>query len=203
MNNTTLAMLACAMLVSRLPGDNVIVSYNFADGTGDAEVSADGITAEPAAWVGITSNHGFDGATGTAYVQTSGLPQPPYQWQVDDQQYLEVTIKAEPGRTFSLDKLTFQFGGTNKSENPRGVRAVVRSSVDNFSTTFPLADQGRVTVAEFTHSPLLSDFEVDLGGGDFNRLNEVTFRFYTGVSGIGIMINACYARIRFFGKVSN
>ena len=198
-----------------------LVRYDFADAVqGQATVDSDEITALAAIWVGMSGRAGFGGEYGDAYVQTSSLPQPPEVNSFGEGRYLEITVKAKPGFVIDLSSLTFKFGGTNASENSRILRTTVKSSLNDYADGLNVMDTGRSDgtaslsgvkqyapnvigggVPSNTESPVMVTLQAKLDSAYYQSRNEVTFRFYTSVSGRGSRIYARYDDIVIEGSV--
>lgn len=195
-------LLFLTILIATSQADeNLIARFSFESGDGYPSEVAKGLRSIPAAWHGMERRYGFDPETGTAFVVTAELPQPPEEWKTDPGKYLEITLEAQPGHTIDLDQIRFKFGGTNRSENSRGVTTELRSSADDFSSTLFVGEQSRISIPQHTTEPILMDFEVPLSGAEFKNQQKIQFRFYPAVSGRGILINARYGSIIFIGNL--
>lgn len=196
-----LSILLISAMSSPMRAEDPLAVYTFLSADGSPTKTATGLDPQPASWHGIESRHGFEANTGSAFVQTSGLPQSNKATKMDETKYLEISLRAAPGKALNLSRLHFEFGGINPSPNIRSVRTFVRTSIDDFTSDLWIGEETLVSLPDNATEPVLQKFEVPLSGVGIKDRSMITFRFYPSVSGKGVLIKAHYSNIVFEGHV--
>ncbi|HWL52285.1 MAG TPA: PEP-CTERM sorting domain-containing protein [Chthoniobacteraceae bacterium] len=154
----------------------VVVEYPFpVNVSSGAPVVYDArLSASNPSWVGVAPTYGFGGSAGNAYVGSTNKIA-----AFDSGKYLTFTVEAEDGFTLRLDAFHFDLGGSARDAD-LSVHVEIRTSVDGFAASLPLAGGGTVAsrlIEEGNSTPVYSAFAVPLGD-QFDNLTSITFRLH-------------------------
>jgi len=113
----------------------VLVSYTFSSGNGNPTLSGEDFSALAAAWAGFpsgTGGSGFSSGTQSAYVSSQSLSD---SFEADE--YLTLTLQADPGKLLDLASITIEFGGSvvSTSTTTQNNALQVRTSLDGFGSS--------------------------------------------------------------------